>query len=164
MMDATAVVVAVALVMAAGLVGTILPAVPGLPLIWAGALGYGLSEDFGTEGVAAMTLITLFLVVGVVGKYVLAHRRARGSGAPKRSIIAGGVLGFIGFFVIPIVGFFIGAALGVLLAERRRVGNWSAAWMSTRGVIAAFGIGVLLEMAAGVAMIAAWLVWVWSSS
>jgi uncharacterized protein len=164
MMDATTVVVVVALVMAAGLVGTILPAVPGLPLIWGGALGYGIVEDFGTKGVAAMTLITLFLVIGVAGKYVLAHRRARDSGAPKRSIVAGGMLGFVGFFVIPVVGFFLGAALGVLLAERRRVGDWSAAWVSTKGVITAFGIGVLLEMAAGVAMIAAWVVWVWSRS
>jgi uncharacterized protein YqgC (DUF456 family) len=164
MMDATAGVVAIALVMAAGLVGTILPAVPGLPLIWIGALGYGMIEDFGTEGVAAMTVITLFLVAGVASKYVLAHRRARDSGAPRRSIIAGGMLGFVGFFVIPVVGFFIGAALGVLLAERRRAGDWSAAWISTKGVITAFGIGVLLEMAAGVAMIAAWVVWVWSRS
>jgi uncharacterized protein YqgC (DUF456 family) len=163
-MDATVVVAAVALVMAAGLVGTILPALPGLPLIWAGALGYGVVEDFGSEGVAAMTLITLFLVIGFAAKYVLAHRRARGSGAPKRSIVAGALLGFVGFFVIPVVGFFIGAALGVLLAERRRVGDWSAAWVSTKGVITAFGIGVLLEMAAGVAMIAVWVVWVWSTS
>jgi uncharacterized protein YqgC (DUF456 family) len=163
-MDSTAVVAGVALVMAAGLVGTILPAVPGLPLIWAGALVYGFIEEFGTEGVAAMTLITLFLVVGVASKYVLANRRARDSGAPRGSLVAGGMLGFVGFFVIPVVGFFVGAALGVLLAERRRAGEWGAALVSTKGVIAAFGIGVLLEMAAGVAMIAAWVVWVWSTS
>jgi uncharacterized protein YqgC (DUF456 family) len=162
-METSVVVVAVALVMAAGLAGAIVPAVPGLPLIWAGALGYGIVEEFGPEGVAAMTVITLLLLLGAASKYVLAHRRARAAGAPRGSIVTGALFGFVGFFVIPVVGFFVGAPLGVLLAERRRVGDWGAAWASTRGVIAAFGIGVLLEMAAGVGMIAAWVMWVWST-
>ena len=160
-MEGTVVVVAVALVMAAGLAGTILPGVPGLPLIWAGALVYGIVEDFGTDGLMAMIVITLFLFLGAASKYVLAQRRARTSGAPTQSIVVGALLGFVGFFVIPVIGFFAGAALGVLAAERRRMGEWGRAWRSTRAVIAAFGIGVLIEMAAGVAMIAAWVMWVW---
>jgi uncharacterized protein YqgC (DUF456 family) len=162
-MNAPIVIVGIALVMAAGLAGTILPGVPGLPLIWAGALAYGILEDFGTNGLIAMILITLFLVLGAASKYVLAQRRARTSGAPRQSIVAGALLGFVGFFVIPVVGFFAGAALGVLAAERRRVGEWGRAWRSTKAVIAAFGIGVVIEMAAGVAMIGAWVVWVWRS-
>jgi uncharacterized protein len=147
--------------MAVGLVGTIVPMIPGLPLIWAAAFSYGAIEGFDTDGIIAIAVISFFLVVGVVSKYVLAHRRATGSGAPGRTIASGALLGFVGFFVIPVVGFFAGAALGVLLAERRRLHDWTRAWDSLKGVAVAFGIGVLIEMAAGAAMIAGWALWVW---
>ena len=70
------------------------------------------------------------------------------------------LLGLIGFFVIPVVGLPLGAVAGVYLAERRRLGTHELAWRSTVTVVKAFGVGVLIEMGAGVAMIAAWVVWV----
>jgi uncharacterized protein len=146
-------------VMAIGLVGTVIPFVPGLPLIWIAAFGYGLAEGFHRVGVIVMGLITLLMVVGIALKYALAHSSARKSGAPFTTILFAGVLGFIGFFVIPVIGFIIGAVVGILIAERARLGEWGRAWTSTRSVIVAFGIGTLLEMAAGVLMISCWIAW-----
>jgi uncharacterized protein len=156
-----AVVAAVAVVMALGLAGTVVPLVPGLILIWAAALGYGFLVGFGTAGLIGMTLITALLVVGTTAKYVLARRGAGATGAPRSTITAAALLGLVGFFVVPVVGFPLGAAIGIFIAERHRLGDSSAAWASTKRVLAGFGRGALVEMGAGVCMIVCWAGWVW---
>jgi uncharacterized protein len=149
-----------AVVMALGLAGILVPGLPGLPVIWLAALGYGLAGRFGGPGVVAMTIITVLLAVGVTAKYVLASSRARTTGAPKSTILAGALCGFAGFFLVPVIGFVLGAVGGVLLAETRRLGSWARAWDSTREVVVGFGLGVLLEIAAGILMIVTWTIWV----
>jgi uncharacterized protein len=150
----------VALVMAIGLVGTVVPVLPGTLLIWGAALAYGLAGTFGRAGAVAMTAITILLLAGAAAKYVLAHRRARVTGAPTSTIAAGALGGIIGFFAIPVIGFVLGGVLGILFAERRRTNDWERAWASTRHVLAGFGIGVLVEVGAGLAMIGCWVIWV----
>jgi uncharacterized protein YqgC (DUF456 family) len=156
----SAIEIAIGIVMVVGLAGTVAPFLPGLPLIWAAAVVYGLVEGFGAAGITAMTAITVLLAGGVAAKFVLARRRAVASGASRSTLVAGALAGIVGFFVVPVIGFFIGGILGILLAERRRLGDATRAWSSTRAVIAAFGVGVLLEMAAGAGMIGAWALWV----
>ena len=47
-----------AVLMVLGLGGVVIPVLPGLALIWAVALGYGLIVGFGTIGTATMILLT----------------------------------------------------------------------------------------------------------
>ena len=148
------------LVMAAGLAGTLVPFLPGLPLIWAAALGYGIATEFGVAGWVAMALISALMAVGILAKVVLPKRRAEQTGAPKSTLTAGAVGGLIGFFAIPIVGLPIGALAGVLLAEYRRTSDWATARASTKQVAIGFGFGTLAEIGAGLGMIACWVVWV----
>lgn len=156
----TDVVVAVAVVMGIGLLGTLVPLLPGLPLIWAGAVVFGLSQGWGVVGGVAMVVITLLGLAGLAGKVVVPHRRVAARGVPRSSLIVAGLFGLVGFFVVPVVGLPLGAAAGLTLAERRRSADWSSAWGSARAAIVGFGLGTLLELAAGMAMIAVWLGWV----
>jgi uncharacterized protein YqgC (DUF456 family) len=156
----TLTIVLVALVMAVGLIGTVLPFVPGLPLIWGAALVYGLIEGFGITGLVAMAAITVVAIAGMAAKIVLPQRRATTSGAPKSTLLVGSIAGIIGFFVIPIVGLPVGAVAGVYLAEYWRTADPGTAWRSTKQVIVGFGLGALFEMSAGIVMIVSWVVWV----
>jgi uncharacterized protein len=156
----TLTIVLVALVMAVGLIGTVLPFVPGLPLIWGAALVYGLIEGFGITGLVAMAAITVVAIAGMAAKIVLPQRRATTSGAPKSTLLVGSIAGIIGFFVIPIVGLPVGAVAGVYLAEYWRTADPGTAWRSTKQVILGFGLGALFEMSAGIVMIVSWVVWV----
>jgi len=146
-------------VMAVGLIGTLIPLVPGLPLIWGAGLVFGIVEGFSVLGWIAFTLMTALLVAGTIAKIVLPHRRLRGRGVPTSTLVAGAILGVIGFFVIPIVGLLIGAVGGVLLAERSRSRDWTSAWASTKQVIIGYGIGAVVEVAAGAGMVACWVTW-----
>ena len=150
----------IALIMAVGLFGTLLPLLPGLPIIWAAALVYGLAEGFDGAGLVSFVLITLLAVVGIVAGFVLPHRRVAAKGAPASTVAAGVALGIVGFFAIPVIGLVLGAVGGVLLAERARTGDWATAWTTTKDLLVGFGIGVAVEFAAGLAMILCWVVWV----
>ena len=148
----------VALVMAVGLVGVVVPVLPGLALIWAAGLVWALAEGSGAGRWVTLAVMTVLLVAGTVAKFVLPGRSVLATGAPRSTLLAGGAGALVGFFVIPVVGLVVGGALGVLLAESRRLGDTSRAWTSTRGVLLGVGIGVLLELVAGVAMVVAWVV------
>jgi uncharacterized protein len=154
------VLILLAAVMAVGLFGTVVPLLPGLSLIWTAALAYGLIGDFGSAGWIAMTAITLFLAAGTVAKFVLPQRRVAAGGAPRSTLMVGAAAGLVGFFALPVVGLPVGAVLGVLAAEYRRTKDWSPAWRSTKHVIVGFGLGALVELGAGVAMIGCWVAWV----
>ena len=151
---------AVALVMAIGVAGTVLPFVPGLPIVWAAALVYGLVAGFDTTGWIAFGAITVIFVVGSVVGFVLPHRRAGRAGAPTSTILIGLVAGVIGFFVIPVVGLPVGAVAGVYLAERARTGDGRTAWIATKELVVGFGLGALVQLTAGLAMVGCWVGWV----
>jgi hypothetical protein len=90
-------------------------------------------------------------------KYALPGRGLRTAGVPSRTLIAGGLLGIVGFFVIPVVGLVVGFVLGVYLSELQRVGLDSA-WASTRAALKAAGLSLLIELGAGLLAAATWLV------
>jgi uncharacterized protein len=152
--------VVVALVMLLGLVGTVVPGVPGLPIVFAGGVGYGVAEGFGRAGVAALAVMGVLLLGGMAASYLLPHRAGVRAGVPRSSLRWGIVGAVVGFFAIPVLGLVVGGVLGVLLAERQRLGDWPPALRATRSVAVGFGLGALLEVLAGVAMVLVWVAWV----
>jgi hypothetical protein len=90
-------------------------------------------------------------------KVLVPGRRLRDAGVPRQSIVAGLVVAVAGFFLIPVVGFFLGFPLGVYLEERRRLGRHSAAWHSTCEALHAMGLSILIELTATVLSAATWL-------
>lgn len=152
--------VLIALIMLVGLLGVVLPFFPGLPIVWGAALAYGLVAGFSGVGWVAFVVITALMVAGMGLGFVLPHRRAASAGAPRTTVIVGLVLGVIGFFVIPVVGLPLGAIVGVLLAEKARTGDWATAWTATKAMVVGFGLGALVQLAAGLAMVGSWALWV----
>jgi hypothetical protein len=149
-----------AVLMAVGLAGVVLPFMPGLPIIWGGALLYGITTTFGSVGWAAMIAITLLGVIGVAAAFVLPDRAGAAAGASRSTRLLAGLLGIVGFFVVPVIGFPLGACLGVLLAQYRQTDDWDGAVRSTVAVLKGFGVGMLAELGAGLAMVLVWVAWV----
>jgi uncharacterized protein YqgC (DUF456 family) len=58
--------------------------------------------------------------------------------------------------VIPVVGVVVGGVAGIYVAELARLRDGGRAWTSTRAALVAIGIGVLIELTAGVLMIGVW--------
>lgn len=150
----------VALAMVVGIVGTIVPFLPGIPIVWAAALVYGVAEGFGPIGWTCFVIITLLGIGGLIAGVVVPKRHVEGGGAPFSTIVVAVIGAIIGAIVIPVIGIVVGGVLGVLFAERARTQSWELAWASTKRALVGFGLGALVQMGAGIAMMATWVVWV----
>ena len=149
--------VLVGLAIAVGLVGVVVPILPGALLAWAAIVVWALVDGSDT---AWLVLAVATVVIGVaqVVKVLVPGRRLRDAGVPRASILAGGVLAVAGFFLIPVVGLFLGFPLGVYLQERRRLGQHEPAWRSTVHALRAIGLSIAIELAATLVAAGAWLV------
>ena len=145
-----------ALVIVVGILGVLIPVLPGLLLCWAGVLLWALLGDAGATGWVVLGLATAVAVAGTVVKYLWPGKRLKSTGVPTTSLLAGGVLGVIGFFVVPVVGLVLGFVLGIWLAERARLGA-GRAWPSTRQALAAVGLSMLVEFTTAMAIAVIWL-------
>ena len=146
----------VGIVIALGLIGVLVPVLPGLVLVWVAILVWALAVR-DSAAWTVLALATVLFAAGTIAKYVVPGRRLRRAGVPWRSTAVGAVAGLVGFFVIPVVGLVVGFVLGVYLAEWRRLQAPGPAWRSTRHALAAAGVSMLIELGAGVVMAGCWL-------
>ncbi|WIM94887.1 DUF456 domain-containing protein [Actinoplanes oblitus] len=155
--SATSVNVIAGVVIAAGALGVFLPVLPGLLLSWAGVLLWALLSDASAAlRWPVLAVATAIAAAGTIVKYLWPGRKLKTAGVPTTSLLAGGALGLIGFFVIPVVGLVLGFVLGVWAAEAARLGR-ERAWPSTRRAIAAVGLSMLVEFAAALAIAVLWV-------
>lgn len=98
------------------------------------------------------------VVISQIFKYTLPGRRIVGGGVPRSAIIAGALLGIVGFLLVPVIGLFLGFVLGIHGAERRRLGTRRAARASTRSALRAVGLSVLIELCGALVAAGVWLV------
>jgi uncharacterized protein len=147
--------VVVALAIAVGLVGVIIPVLPGSLLVLGAILVW--AWDLGTTTAwMVFAVATVFIALGAIVKYVVPGRRLKENGIPTSTLLLGGVLGIIGFFVIPVIGLLIGFVLGVYLAELLRVGV-DAAWPATKHALKAVGLSMLIELVASMLAAITWV-------
>ncbi|MFK0233118.1 DUF456 domain-containing protein [Streptomyces vinaceus] len=146
----------VGLVLLLGVVGVLVPGVPGSWLVWAGVLWWALHERSALAWSLLVAATALLLVVQVV-EWQLPPRRLRGVGVTRRMAAYAGAGALLGFVVIPVVGAVPGFVGGVYLCERLRLGTHGEAWASVRAVMRAVGTSVLVELLACLMVVGAWL-------
>ncbi|MEU2826789.1 MULTISPECIES: DUF456 domain-containing protein [unclassified Streptomyces] len=148
--------VAVGLVMLLGLVGVLLPGVPGQAIVWAAVLWWALTDMTPTAW-GVLIGATALMLLNQALKPLLPPRRPGESGAPRRTVRIGGVAGIVGFFVVPVVGGIAGFVGAIYGTERLRLGSRGAAWTSVRSVMRATGYATLVELFACLLVAGAWL-------
>ena len=136
-----------------GILGTVLPVLPGLLLSLCGLLIY----KFGTDAPLSMVYIWIFVfltAVSVVLNYVIPAKTTRKYGGTRWGSI-GSIIGTIaGMFLIPVpFGFLIGMFLGVFVGELLHDANdKKKAWNSTKGALIGFIYGTGFNLIVGLAM------------
>lgn len=148
--------VVVGLVIVVGLVGVVVPVMPGSVLI-VGAVLVWASEVGGSRAWLVFSLVTALVALGAVVKYAVPSRRLSTAGVPRSTLLLGGVVGVVGFFVVPVLGLVLGFVLGVYLAELRRLGSHQRAWPATTAALRAVGLSILIELTAALLAALVWL-------
>jgi hypothetical protein len=145
------------LAIALGVIGVVVPVVPGLLLSWLGVVFWAfLGTAGGGVKWVVVVVATLVAVLGAGIKYLVPGRRLKSAGVPNSALLAGGVLGVVGFFVVPVVGLILGFVLGIYLVERARLGPGKA-WPSTKQALVAAGMAMLIEFTAALAVAVVWV-------
>ncbi len=137
--------VAVSLVLV-GLAGTVVPVLPGIPVVFAGLAIAAWIDDFQRVGMLPMMFIGVLAVLSFIVDLVATVRGARRAGASRTALIgaAVGTLAGLPFGLIGIlVGPFVGAAAGQLIgggtvedAGRVALGTWLGFLLGTLGKLA----------------------------
>ncbi|MCU0590721.1 MAG: DUF456 domain-containing protein [Desulfobacterales bacterium] len=131
-----------------GIAGTLLPGLPGTPLVFGGLLLAAWVDGFQNVSVVTVIVLAVLTVLAFCVDFISSSLGARGVGA-SRGAVVGAALGtlvgiFFGFAGI-ILGPFIGAVTGEFMA-RRNLGQAGRAGIAT-WIGFVLGIGVKLMLA-----------------
>ncbi len=149
-------VILVALAIAVGIVGIVVPLLPGTLLVFGAIAVWALIEN-NVAGWVTLGVVVVLLGVSTLIKYLWPMRRMRAADVRTLSLVAGAVLGIIGFFVIPVLGLVIGFVLGVYLTELANRHDQRLAWTSTKHAVKGVALSMGVELAGALLATVAWV-------
>src|ERR671921_610902 len=107
-----------------GLLGSVLPGLPGVTLIFLSALVYAIITDFRTIGAAILVILFIFAAIAFVADFVATSYGARRFGASNWGTvggaiggIAGALIGLLFLGIGSLFGLILGTIAGVFLGE-----------------------------------------------
>lgn len=143
-----------------GLIGSVVPLLPGPLLIWLGALTWAWGNGFADIHWVTLAVLGLLAALAWGSDLFFTTTLTRRAGVSWKAIggaIVGGILGGIFLSSLPVVGTLfgalLGALLGMLLVEYYDKRNWPAALAGVRAYVAATFLSTLFEVAVAVAMV-----------
>lgn len=142
-MDTTIILWALAtLLVLMGMVGTVVPALPGPTFVFSGLVVAGWAEDFHYIGRHVIIILVVLTALTFLIDFVASAIGAKRVGASVRAILGASIGAVVGlFFGIP--GLLLGPFFGAVLGELTVRGSLSQAWRA--------GIGTWMGMVFGVA-------------
>jgi uncharacterized protein len=145
------------LLIAAGLAGLVLPALPGPPLLYAGLFIAASAEDFAYVGAGTLVALGVMAALAWLADFVAGAFGARRYGSTQRAVV-GAALGALVGIAFGLAGFllgpFIGAVLGELTSRRGLAAAGRAGWGATVGIV----LGTAVKLALGCAMLGWFLI------
>lgn len=113
--------IAALLLIGAGLLGTVVPMIPGLPLLFAGAWVLAYIDDYQKIGVWVLVILAVLTLFGILVEWLAQTLGAKKAGATKLGILGSLIGTFVGIFTglwglifMPLVG----AAIGEFIDHR----------------------------------------------
>jgi uncharacterized protein YqgC (DUF456 family) len=154
-----------------GLLGSVLPGLPGVPLIFLSALLYAILTDFQTIGATILVVLFVFAAMALVADFVATSYGARRFGASNWGTvggavggIAGALIGLLFLGIGSLLGLILGTIAGVFIGEYlKRKGPQGSDWRRAShaaggvlvGYLASAGIQGLLGLASVVIFVLA---------
>lgn len=148
------------LLIAVGIVGVVVPVLPGSILIIGALLLWALTASAPSAWVV-FGIGSLCAAAGMLAGAALTGRRLKERSIPGKSVFLGLIAGVIGMFTIPVVGLVAGFAAGLFAGELLRQRDASAALSSSIAALKATGLGILAELALAFLAGTVWVVGVW---
>ena len=146
--------VVVALIVA-GMIGTVVPAVPGTLIVWVSILIYAIADGWASLGWGVFALITLIAIVTGTADYWLPLLGAKSTGASRRAMILGPVGALLGAIIGSLVvvgtlpGALIGYAAGLFLGQYSEKPDTKEATKAMVGGLAGYALSAVIQFGGG---------------
>ena len=125
-----------ALLIVVGMIGIVVPVLPGLLLTLLAVLVWAVSTG-GTTAWVVFALAALAYAVGLIAQFLIPGRRLKSQGVGTGTLLAAVVAAVVGFFVIPVIGAVVGFVLGIFAVETSRTRDREQAWIRTKAALRA---------------------------
>lgn len=145
------------LIMVVGIAGCLLPALPGIPLVFLGILGYGWAEGFHVITGKYLAIMGALTLLAVLVDYLSGVWGAKSFGSSKYGMIGALLGGVIGIFFGPI-GVFVGPLVGAFIGEYIVLQDASKAIYSAVGTILGIFAGIVFKVVLGLGMLISFLI------
>ena len=136
-----------------GLIGIIIPLVPGTFLIWLAVLLYVIGNGMEVLGWGSFIFITIIAIGTGTSDWWMALLGAKTGGASGRSLLFGIGGAIIGSFIFPIIGTIAGYAGGIIFSEYQKTDDWNAAIKASVGGLAGWGLATAVQLGGALAII-----------
>jgi uncharacterized protein YqgC (DUF456 family) len=156
----TVVGVVVALLFVAGLVGSIVPWMPGPLFVVAGALIWALATNFERLGAGRLAILGALAVLAFLLDLIVGAIGARRYGAGRMGVAGALVGALVGLFFGP-VGLVVGCIAGAVAGELLRGADLAQGVRSGAGALLGVLAGLAVDLLVSITMIGLFLYWVW---
>lgn len=140
----------------AGLAGAVLPALPGVPLVFGGLVVAAWIDDFQRVGWITLTFLGLLTVASFAIDFAATAMGAKRVGASKLAIV-GAALGALGGLFLGIPGLIVGPFIGAVAGEMLSHGEWRKATQAGLATWMGLLFGTLAKLALVFAMLGIFL-------
>ncbi|SRR5574340_19271 len=141
-----------ALLIVAGFAGLILPAVPGIPLVFAGLVLLAWADNFVYVGWITLALLGLLALLSYGIDFLVAALGAKKFGASPRAV-TGAALGAVAGIFFGLPGIVLGPFVGAVIGEFSRRASTAAAAQAGLGATLGLLFGTLLKIALAFTML-----------
>lgn len=145
--------------MAIGVLGTLIPIVPGVGLVWIAALAWGALTGFDAVAAVAMALITALAAFGLYLGVRIPQKTASAEGLSTSGLVVGVVGALVLAFALPVLGAPIGFVLGVWIVRLRATGDPGSALQSSIRTTVALVRASAAQFAVAIGMALVWVAW-----
>jgi len=150
-----------AVLIAVGMLGVILPVLPGIPVAFLGMLLAAWLGDFEKISVFTVIVLGLLTAASVAVDFFAGLIGAKRAGASKMAMLGGAVGGLLGFIVLNFIGLIIGPFIGVMAVEMARGKSAREAGKIGMGAWIGMAVGLALKVGLAFAMMGIFLFALW---
>lgn len=149
-----------ALLIVIGLLGTVLPVLPGIPVMFAGMWLAAWMGDYAYVSAGTVIGLALATALSIAIDLLASLVGAQRVGASRKALLGAGVGGVVGlFFGMP--GLLAGPYLGAMSGELAHGSHWRAAAKIGAGTWLGIVLGSILKLGLAVAMLVTFLLALW---
>ncbi len=154
--------IAVAIFFLAGLVGSVVPWMPGPLLVLAGALLWAIVTSFETLGVGRLAILAALMLVSFLLNFVAGAIGARRYGGSRWGVVGAVVGAIVGLFFGPL-GLLFGPVIGAIGGELAHGATLEGGLRSGFGALGGLLVSFVADLVICLTMIGLFLWWAWRS-